>query len=205
MTEEPSAIAEAKGAARKSAPMLSLVDEALSEEETRQRLKERAQQLAAPPKQTIVTDDELTVVPFELNGEYFGLEPRYVQELLCRCEFSPVPQAPQFIIGVCGLHGIILPILDISTFLGLPKDDAPRRNALVVVGERAPEFGIVVDDVHHSRRIPRSALTRMVNPLRQGGGNYVIGVTEDALTVLDGSALLREPALYVAKPADTAG
>lgn len=84
---------------------------------------------------------------FVLGGERFGIEVRSVREVVVAEEFTIVPRAPAYLVGVANLRGFILPILDIRPLLGLPSRPVTRGTRILVVEAGSGQVGVAVDDV----------------------------------------------------------
>jgi chemotaxis signal transduction protein len=84
---------------------------------------------------------------FVLGGERFAIEVGTVREVVVVDEFTIVPRAPGYLIGVANLRGLILPILDIRPLLGLPPRPPGRGARVLVVEAGSGQVGVVLDEV----------------------------------------------------------
>lgn len=83
---------------------------------------------------------------FHLGGEQFALPVEEVQEVLLRQPLTPVPLAPDEILGLLNLRGAIMPAIDLRRRLGFPDADRPDQKLLVLKGAEGP-VSVVVDDI----------------------------------------------------------
>jgi len=164
---------------------------------TREILDERARRLAQPLADTRKHEDILDVLTFVLAGERYGIETRHVREVLRLTEFTAVPGAPDFIIGVTNLRGEIVVVVDLRLFFELPSKGLTDRSRIIIFGDAAIEFAIVADTVQSVVQLP--VVDFLTEPVFEGkhGRNCVQGVTRDALIVLDGSALMSDQRLFL--------
>jgi purine-binding chemotaxis protein CheW len=174
----------------------------LSPERARAVLQERARSLARVPPVPPAAAEVLEVVTFGLAEEHYAVETRFLREVAHLGDFTPVPGAPDFLVGVMNLRGEILDVLDLRRSLGIPGA-APGAQALVLVlgGDRA-EFGVVADAVHEVRMLRREELHPA--PATCPRPEYLRGVTAGALPVLDGEALLADGRLFIDQGEDAA-
>lgn len=86
-----------------------------------------------------------------IDRELFGIDIRYVREILDMRPISKLPHAPDFLLGMIDVRGAGYPIVDLRTKLGLPRaepTDATRIIILdVTVKGRVLGVGFVADRV----------------------------------------------------------
>ncbi len=106
---------------------------------------------------------------------------------------TPVPGTPAYLVGLVNLHGEILAVFDFRPLLGLTTALATDRTRVLVLGTAGDEFGVLVDAAEEVVRLRPEGIF----PYHSGGEGMARGVTRDALSVLDGAALLRDPRLTI--------
>lgn len=160
-------------------------------------LEARAERLAQPPPEPPRAGQRLELTVFTLARERYALEARLVREIVRFAEFTPVPGAADFLVGVTNLRGEILPVIDLRRFFALPAQGLTDQARVLVLGHDRKDLGVLADaadqmvDLHVDElRAPPAA--------HPGPGRDVIrGVTREALIVLDGDRLLRDPRLVI--------
>ena len=124
----------------------------------------------------------------EVAGHHFCLRLGDVERLLPLMRVQPVPEGPDYLLGLMNLRGEAVPLLDLARRLGLPAPDHYDLDTPVVLaaigGLRA---GLVVDEVQGVRAVPRAALRG--ETLFRDGLPPVLSV----VTTAEGSALLLDP------------
>jgi purine-binding chemotaxis protein CheW len=133
-----------------------------------------------------------TYVQFKWNGQRYAVEMEFVNEIVSLPELTVVPDAPRHLAGVIDLRGTILPVLDLSVWLG---DSAPRRyltdNLLLLRGTARP-FGIIVNEVIDVTTIP--GLPIALRGVSSGISQVVTGalrVEGEIVFLLDRELLIR--------------
>ena len=180
--------------ARAHAATTAAVD--LPQERIHALMDERARALArrpVPPEPT----DTLAVMTFALGTERYAIETPYVREVARPGDMSPVPGAPDFVHGVTNLRGEILCVVDLRTFFDVPFAGLTDRSRVVVLGLERTEFGILVDEAREIARLHPADVVSPPESVAGVGREFLLGVTREALILLDGAALLRDPRLYV--------
>jgi purine-binding chemotaxis protein CheW len=162
---------------------------AASPERVREVLDERARVLArpaAPPP----AGDTLELITFALADELYALESRYVVEVFRLANLSPLPGARPPVFGVTAWRGELLTILDLRPMLGLSVGALNDLNRVIILGEERPAFGILADAVRELISLPASAVRDPPEGVA-AEREYLRGVTEEAVLVLDAETLLR--------------
>lgn len=181
---------------------LQLVLEELSEltpEAADRVLKERAAAYARAPERAPLASEQLDVLMFQLAGERYAIESRFVVEVLRSPEITDVPGSPPVLDGVCNLRGEILAVMKLGVLLGTSPGGWERRQ-LVVLGVDRAELGIVVEDVHEMVPLRTDALLAPARTLREISRAWIRAVTADSIVVLDGQAVLDDPRLIIDVP-----
>jgi purine-binding chemotaxis protein CheW len=169
--------------------------ENLTPERARAIMDERARLLARRPVE-IESGDSLDVLTFALGAERYGVEMSYVREVVRLGDLTRVPDVPEYILGVTNLRGEVLCIVDLRKFLDAPSTGVTDLSRIVVLGTDRAEFGVLAD---RADAIVGLRAAELLPPFEStaAGHEYVRGVTRDALIVLDGAALLRDPRLFI--------
>ncbi len=170
--------------------------------ESRLLLDERARLLARPPLEEPRAGELLVLATFALSGERYGIETRFVREIARFTDFTPVPGAGDFLVGVTNLRGEILAVVDLRKFFGLAGRGVTDLSRMLVLGEHSNEFGILGDQVHEIAALRADEVLEAPAPGFRAGDHHVRGVTKDALIVIDGARLLRDERLFVDQTQD---
>lgn len=192
---------------RKLARAAASTDEALSPspESTRAILAERARLLARVPAVPPGASEILTVLTFALGNERYAVESRFLREVVRVTDITPVPDTPEFLAGVTNVRGEILALVDLRKLFGITVTGLTDLSRIAVLGLERAELGLLADTVHEVTTLRRDDLLEAPGPVVGIGPDYLLGVTEGALIVLDGEALLADPRLFVGFGADHAG
>lgn len=92
---------------------------------------------------------DLKMVTFSLAGKGYAIDIMYVKEIAKAGNFTYVPNAMPFVIGVYNLRGEIIPVLDMRIFfnLGVGFDNSRELENLLILNVAEQTFGIVVDKI----------------------------------------------------------
>jgi purine-binding chemotaxis protein CheW len=153
---------------------------ALAPERVAGQLEQRARALARPVIH-VGPVQAPRLMSFTMAGERYGVDLRRVREI-CRIEhLAPLPPAESWVAGLAGWRGELVLAIDLRALIGAPVSSLADRRMLVVLGDRRPAVGLLVDAP--GELLPLDDL----RPPPQGiaGKEYIAGMTADAVVVLD--------------------
>jgi len=113
---------------------------------------------------------ENQVLVFSLGGQYWGLNILDVREVVKVKNYTQVPGAQDYILGVFNLRGQIVPLLDISAFLNTSRKNELREAVIIALDNEL--IGIAVEDVIGVYRVDESEITPPPNEV----GDHNIGI-----------------------------
>lgn len=163
-------------------------------------LRKRAALLASARDGQAV-DEGLRAVVFVLGSERFALESAYLTEVSEATEIVPVPCTPAFVLGIVNLRGEVLSVIDLRRFFELPERGLSDMNRLLVLSSGRMRFGLLADAVEGVRQIRAEGLKKLptLSGVRE---EYLLGVSPEGITVLDGGRLLADGSLVVYEKVD---
>ncbi len=170
----------------------------MSEVDEQQRiLRARAEILARVSEESAPEGERLEIVEFLLASEHYAIESAYIGEVYPLKDLTPLPCTPAFVLGVINLRGKILSVIDLHRFFDLPEKGLSDLNKVIILRNDYMEFGILADAIITARWISRAALLSSLPTLTDVRADYLKGVTEDRLVVLDGGKILSDRGVVV--------
>jgi purine-binding chemotaxis protein CheW len=131
-------------------------------------------------------EQETEMLAFLLGTEEYVLPVERVQEVLTPREITPIPHSKEFILGVCSLRGVVLPIIDLHRRLGLAEAAGDERSRIIVLNLGPDDrIGLFVDRVRGVVRFLPS-LVRPVPETIEQGAEFLQGIVrkDDRLLIL---------------------
>jgi purine-binding chemotaxis protein CheW len=166
-------------------------------EEKKRILKERAKALAKEQKDEDKTGESIEVVEFQLAYERYGIEASYVREVYPLKELTPLPCTPSFVLGVINVRGQILSVIDLKKFFDLPEKGLTDLNKVIILRSDGMEFGILADVILGTRNILLTELQQSIPTLTGLREEYLRGVTQERVVILDAGKLLEDKKIIV--------
>ncbi len=84
---------------------------------------------------------------FALGDEVFGIEIRFVTEIIGLQPINPIPEAPGYIKGIINLRGKIFPVIDMRLKFKKPPEAYTDRTCIIVIETKSFSVGLIVDRV----------------------------------------------------------
>lgn len=170
---------------------------AVSGEQKRRILKERALKLAHPPEADDRSQQSLEVIEFLLAHERYAVEVAYVREVYPLKDLTSVPCAPPFVLGIINIRGQIVSVTDIKQFFDLPRKEITDQAKVLILKNHKMELGILADAVVGERKILVEDIQSDMPSLIGTREQYVRGVTKDRLVVMNVDKFLCDDAIVV--------
>lgn len=115
--------------------------------------REAADRVPAPASAT-GADDQIELLGFMLSDEQYALDILEVKEIVRLHAITPVPRSASWLKGIVTLRGIIVPIFDLRTRLGLAEIEHGPDTRIVVVYRGEEYAGLIVDRITQVMRLP---------------------------------------------------
>jgi len=132
---------------------------------------------------------------FRLGNEDYGIEIRYVTEIVGMQKITEVPDMPIFVKGVVNLRGQVIPVLDMRLRFNMQSRDYDERTCIIVVNIAGSQVGLVVDTVNEVRNIDDEQISPPPKTAGADSARYIQGmgkVGESVIILLEGTRLLHE-------------
>ncbi len=131
---------------------------------------------------------------FSMGSEMYGIEIRYVLEIIGIQAITKVPELPEYIKGIINLRGIIIPVMDVRLRFSKPFKEYNDRTCIIVIDIDDTFIGLIVDSVSEVLSIPEGEI---VNPpeVNKISNRYIKGIGKvgnDMKLILDCYKLLND-------------
>ena len=132
---------------------------------------------------------------FAIGQETYGIEIRFVTEIIGIQPITSVPEVPSYVKGIINLRGKIIPVIDVRLKFRkepIPYDD---RTCIVVVDIDTLSVGLIVDNVAEVLNIQDENIVPPPNSKTGFHNRYIKGIGKvgnDVKLLLDCSRLLSD-------------
>lgn len=135
---------------------------------------------------------------FSLGKETYGIEIRYVTEIIGIQAITEIPELPEYIKGIINLRGKIIPVMDVRLRFKKEPRAYNDRTCVIVIDIKDISIGLIVDSVSEVLSIPEEDIVEPPQMNKGFNNRYIkkIGkVGSDVKLLLDCEKLLTEDEL----------
>lgn len=166
-------------------------------EERLRILKARARALARRSPDSLAAGTPLEIIEFVLSGEHYGIESKFVGEVFPLTGLTRLHCVPPFLLGIVNLRGEIISVVDLRRFFDLPDHGLTDLNKVLLLQGDHMVFGVLADRVDGVRAVGHRQLQPDLPTLTDRRRDYLKGIAEGRIVVLDGASLLADTRLVV--------
>jgi purine-binding chemotaxis protein CheW len=105
-----------------------------------------------------VREDVIQLVCFMFSNEQYAVEITGVREVIHARRVTPVPQMPDFALGVINIRGSIIPVFDLRKKFGLPEKPFDDKTKLLIVEIKGTQISFIVDEILDNVKIAKSSI-----------------------------------------------
>lgn len=132
---------------------------------------------------------------FLLGNEFYGIEIKYVTEIIGIQAITEIPELPEYVKGIINLRGKIIPVIDVRVRFKKESREYNDRTCVIVVDIKDISIGLIVDRVAEVLTIPEQDIVDPPQMNKESNNKYIkkIGkVGNEVKLLLDCDKLLSE-------------
>lgn len=115
------------------------------------------------------------VLCFNLGQEEFAVPLLNIKEVIAQPDVTPLPQSPNYLLGIINLRGQIISIIDLRTKFNIKP--MPNNEAAVMILDMNGQFlGVVVDKVNSVQSIKENEIAEKPSVDNSKNHDYIEGV-----------------------------
>jgi purine-binding chemotaxis protein CheW len=134
---------------------------------------------------------------FALEDSQFAVPLSNALEIGQQPDITPLPNLPEWVLGISNIRGEIISFIDFKVFLGIPSSGAKGERRFIIIHNQEIKAGIIVDRIMGIFSLDRSNGKIQNNPYRKGEiANYIRGTAvsgKNVTNILDIERLLSSP------------
>jgi purine-binding chemotaxis protein CheW len=144
---------------------------------------------------------------FSIGNECYGIDIKYVTEIIGIEPITEVPELPNYIKGVINLRGKIIPVMDVRLRFKKEPKEYDDRTCIVVVEIGNINIGLIIDRVLEVVNIDESNISPppKINSNKDNANKYIKGIGKiqnEVRLLIDCHKLLEEDEIEEIKSVD---
>lgn len=123
---------------------------------------------------------QIELLGFMLSDEEYALDVLEIKEIVRLQAITGVPRSPAWLKGIVTLRGVIVPIFDLRSRLGLAQIAHGPETRIIVVYRGEEYAGLIVDSITQVMRLPAAAIEPSPQTVGSVEAEYLRGVVRHA-------------------------
>ncbi len=140
--------------------------------------------------------DDSEVLFFSIDGTIYGIEIKYVNEIIGIEQITVVPKIPEHIKGVINIRGKVVPVISVRKRFGIEEIPYDDRTCIIVLEfEDGEQVGIIVDRVREVIVVSRSEISKTPDAKSVNSNHYIksiVNLESGVRLLLDCEKLVRD-------------
>jgi purine-binding chemotaxis protein CheW len=142
-----------------------------------------------------ITNANRELIAFRIADQEFCVNIMSVREIRGWTQATPVPHAPPYMMGVINLRGVVLPIIDLSQRLGMPKAEPTPRHVIIVAQVGSKVVGLLVEAVSDILTVTDDTIQptpEVASDLQRGFARGILAIDKRMICLVELEAIFPE-------------
>ena len=140
--------------------------------------------------------DSIQYIVIKLGAEQYGIDIKYVDNIVRMQHITRVPKVPAYLKGVINLRGEVLPVMSLRVKMGLENDELTRATRIIILKqEQQGSLGIIVDEVKEVVTLGSSEIEKLSQNTGETKKSFITGVGKhngELISLLDLNSITLE-------------
>lgn len=129
-------------------------------------------------------DTQMQLVTFRLGNELYGVDIMSVKEIVKIQPIRPIPNAPNYMVGILNLRGEIIPIIDLHRRFHIDfangEDELDElESGFIIISIDGTQMGIIIDRVSRVASVDTAEIQAAPRMSGGIGSEYIKGVVRN--------------------------
>ncbi len=125
----------------------------------------------------------MKLVTFRIDQELYAVAVEAVRSIEKVQPIRPVPHAPEHVVGIMNLRGVVMTVADLRSILHFPLGDFTEDTRLMVIGQTAfvVDEALDVQDISEDQLEMRDEISDLVLGIVQNNDQLVVVINDQEL------------------------
>ena len=139
-------------------------------------------------------NDTTQYIVIRLGVEHYGIDIKYVDNIVRMQKITRVPKVADYIKGVINLRGEVIPVMSLRLKMDLPEDELTKATRIIILKlEQYGTIGIIVDEVKEVVTHVNDEVEKVTYDSKEP--NYIFGIGKqdgNLISLLDLNVVAQE-------------
>ena len=143
----------------------------------------------------IVMNETTQYISIYMAGEMFGIDIKYVDNIVRMQHITRVPNVPPYIKGVINLRGEGIPVFSLRIKMGLEEIEETKTFRIIILKVEGDMVGIIVDEVREVVLLENDLIEKPYHDSSDSMQNLLSGIGKDGdrlISLLDINEILAD-------------
>ena len=143
----------------------------------------------------IVMNETTQYISIYMSGELFGIDIKYVDNIVRKQHITRVPNVPPYIKGVINLRGEVIPVFSLRVKMGLEEIEETKAFRIIILKVDGDMVGIIVDEVREVVLLENDLIEKPYYDSSDSMQNLLSGIGKDGerlISLLDINEILAD-------------
>ncbi len=143
----------------------------------------------------IVMNETTQYISIYMAGELYGIDIKYVDNIVRMQHITRVPNVPSYIKGVINLRGEVIPVFSLRIKMGLEEIEENKSFRIIILKVEGDLVGIIVDEVREVVLLENDLIEKPYHDSSDSTQNLLSGIGKDGdrlISLLDINEVLTD-------------
>ena len=124
--------------------------------------------------------DQVQYIVIRYGDEVFGIDIKYVDNIVRMQRITRVPNVASHIRGVLNLRGEVIPVISLRIKMGLEADEITKTTRIIIIKlDSGDSIGVLVDEVLEVIMLNASQIEKVSYNSKEAVSSFLFGVGKD--------------------------
>lgn len=146
-------------------------------------------------EELMVMNETTQYISIYMAGEIYGIDIKYVDNIVRMQHITRVPNVPAHIKGVINLRGEVIPVFSLRIKMGLEEIEEKKSFRIIILKVDGDLVGIIVDEVREVVRLDNELIEKPYYDSNETSQNLLCGIGKDGdrlISLLDINEVLSD-------------
>ena len=126
-----------------------------------------------------VVKDRTQYIKIKMGDEMFGIDIKYIDNIVRMQSITRVPKVPAYIKGVINLRGEVIPVYNLRLKMGMQEVDETKKFRIIIIKMDGNYVGLIVDEVREVITLQNDLVEKVYRDPNEPTQNFLLGVGKD--------------------------
>ena len=139
--------------------------------------------------------DTTQYIKIKMGEEMFGIDIKYIDNIVRMQHITRVPKVPAYIKGVINLRGEVIPVFNLRLKMGMEEVEETKKFRIIIIKFDGSYVGLIVDEVREVITLQNDLTEKVYRDPNEPTQNFLLGVGKDGdnlISLLDLNEVVAE-------------